>query len=148
MRLAAFALVCLALGACSSADADVERLPIPTPVGVLALPCTLIGLECAPGEKAILGVSAGLFGCLGYAINGTSRRQGTTLRISLRDVTEPRGACATANGPARGQFGLGSGTLPETLDLELGAQVDRYRVGVVRDSVVLTPVSATFSRTR
>ena len=146
MRLAALAL--LALAGCSSAEPDVERIPVPTPLFVGVLPCSVVGTSCKPGETATIQVAAGLFGCLGYSINGTSRRQGTTLRIALRDVTEPRGACLTANGPARGQFGLGSGTLPETLDLELGARVDRYRLAVVRDTLVLLPVSTRFSVTR
>ena len=145
MRLAAAALACLALVGCSSAD--VERLPVPTPVSIMAVPCAIAGIQCATGQPAVISVSAGMYPTAGYTLAGRIRRDGTRLRITLLGVESPE-VGATIDTPAHAQFELGAASLPETVELALGAQVDRYRVGVVRDSVVLTPVSATFSRTR
>ncbi len=145
MRLAALALTCLALGACSSTDVD--RVPVLTPVVIVAWPCSVGGIRCGAGQPAVISVSAGMYPTAGYTLAGRIRRDGTRLRITLLGVESPE-VGATIDTPAHAQFELGAASLPETVELALGAQVDRYRVGVVRDSVVLTPVSTTFSRTR
>lgn len=145
LRPAAVAALALGgvLAGCSS-EPRADLAPVPTPVHVRSQSC---GAEYGGCREPMAGLvlEVGSSPC-GTLVHDT-RLVGTALRITLKGMKGYGGLCWTVVQPVQEwiSYGVLSDTpYPETVELVLRGQVDRYRL--VSDS--LAPITTSFSTPR